>query len=110
MTLLQLTALHLISALAPITLTDLAQALGTRPSATSAMVDRLIRTGLVCRTPDPQNRRRVRLTLTADAEPIVGDIDLDTARRLQAVLAGMSPQTRGHLIDILIDTVRRFAE
>ncbi|MDQ4102522.1 MAG: hypothetical protein M3186_01950, partial [Actinomycetota bacterium] len=30
MTLLQLTALHLISALAPITLTDLAQALGTR--------------------------------------------------------------------------------
>jgi hypothetical protein len=31
MTLLQLTALHLISALAPVTLTDLAQALGTRP-------------------------------------------------------------------------------
>jgi DNA-binding MarR family transcriptional regulator len=110
MTLLQLTALHLISALAPITLTDLAQALGTRPSATSAMVDRLTRTGLVCRTPDPQNRRRVRLSLTADAGPIVGDIDLDTARRLQAVLASMNPQTRSHLIDILIDTIRRFAE
>jgi DNA-binding MarR family transcriptional regulator len=110
MTLLQLTALHLISALAPITLTDLAQALGTRPSATSAMVDRLTRNGLVCRRPDPQNRRRVRLTLTADAESIVGDIDLDTARRLQAVLDGMSPRTRGHLIDILIDTIRRFAE
>jgi MarR family transcriptional regulator, transcriptional regulator for hemolysin len=110
MTLLQLTALHFISALAPITVTDLAQALGTRPSATSAMVDRLTRIGLVCRMPDPQNRRRVRLTLTADAESIVGDIDLDTARRLQTVLAGMSPQTRGHLIDILIDTIRRFVE
>jgi DNA-binding MarR family transcriptional regulator len=110
MTLLQLTALHLISALAPLTLTELAQALGTRPSATSAMVDRLIRAGLVCRTPYPQNRRRVQLTLTADAEPIVGDIDLDTAKRLQAVLNGMSPQTRGHLIDILIDTIRRSAE
>jgi DNA-binding MarR family transcriptional regulator len=110
MTLSQLTALHLISALAPITLTDLAQALGIRPSATSAMVDRLTRAGLVCRMPDRQNRRRVQLTLTADADPIVGDTDLDTARRLQAVLNGLSPQTRGHLIDILIDTIRRFAE
>jgi len=110
MTLLQLTALHLISALAPVTLTDLAQALGTRLPATSAMVDRLAHVGLVCRTPDPHNRRRVQLTLTTDAEPIVGDIDPDTARRLQAVLNGTSPQTRRHLIDILITTVRRSAE
>jgi DNA-binding MarR family transcriptional regulator len=107
MTLLQLTALHLISALAPVTLTDLAKALGTKPPATSAMVARLTHAGLVCRTPDPHNRRRVQLTLTADAEPIVSDTDPDTARRLQAVLNGMSPQTRRHLIDILIDTIRR---
>ncbi|HKS51866.1 MAG TPA: MarR family winged helix-turn-helix transcriptional regulator [Pseudonocardiaceae bacterium] len=110
MTLLQLTALHLISALAPVTLTDLAQALGTRPPATSAMVERLTHAGLVCRTPDPHNRRRVQLTLTADAEPIVGDTDPDTARRLHAVLNGTSPQTRRHLIDLLITTVRRSAE
>ena len=110
MTLLQLTALHLISTLAPVTLTDLAQALGTRPPATSAMVDRLTHAGLVCRTPDPHNRRRVQLTLTADAEPIVGNTDPDTAKRLHAVLNGTSPQTRRHLIDILIATVRRSAE
>jgi DNA-binding MarR family transcriptional regulator len=110
MTLLQLTALHLISALAPVTLTDLAQALGTRPPATSAMVDRLTHAGLVRRTPDPHNRRRVQLTLTADAEPISGGTDPDTARRLQAVLNDMSPKTRGNLIDILIDTIRRSAE
>ncbi|HEX6404012.1 MAG TPA: MarR family transcriptional regulator, partial [Pseudonocardiaceae bacterium] len=105
-----LTALHLISTLAPVTLTDLAQALGTRPPATSAMVDRLTHAGLVCRTPDPHNRRRVQLTLTADAEPIVGNTDPDTAKRLHAVLNGTSPQTRRHLIDILIATVRRSAE
>lgn len=110
MTLLQLTALHLISALAPISLTDLAQALGTRPSATSAMVDRLTHAGLVHRTPDPHNRRRVQLTLTADAEPIIGDTDPDIARRLQTVLRDMSPKTRRHLIEILIDTIRRSAE
>ncbi len=47
MTLLQLTTLHLISALAPVTLTDLAQALGTRSPATSAMVAQLTHAGLV---------------------------------------------------------------
>jgi DNA-binding MarR family transcriptional regulator len=110
MTLLQLTALHLISALAPVTLADLAQALGTRPPATSAMVDRLTHAGLVRRTRDPHNRRRVQLTLTSDAEPIIGDADPATARRLQAVLNDMGPKTRRHLIDILIDTIRRSAE
>jgi DNA-binding MarR family transcriptional regulator len=107
MTLSQLNALHLISALAPVTLTGLAQSLGTTAAATSAMVDRLTHTGLVGSTPDPQDRRRVQLTLTANAEPIIGDTDLDTARRLQAVLTGISPQTQHHLIDILIDTIRR---
>jgi MarR family transcriptional regulator, lower aerobic nicotinate degradation pathway regulator len=110
MTLSQLSALHLISALAPVTVTGLVQALGTRAAATSAMVARLTHAGLVCSTPDPQDRRRVQLTLTAEAEPIVGDTDLDTARRLQAVLNGISPRIRRHLIDILIDTIRRSAE
>lgn len=110
MTLLQLTALHLISALAPVSLTDLAQALGTRPPATSAMVDRLSQAGLVCRTSDPQDRRRAQLTVTADTERILGDTDPDTARRLQTVLTGMSAHTRRHLIEVLIDTVRRSAQ
>ncbi|MGH3857221.1 MAG: MarR family winged helix-turn-helix transcriptional regulator [Pseudonocardiaceae bacterium] len=105
-TLLQLTTLHLISALAPITLTELSQALGTQAPATSAMVARLTHAGLVSRTPDLQDHRRIQLTVTADAQPIVGDTDPDTARRLQAVLNGISPQTRRHVIDVLIDTVK----
>lgn len=110
LTLVQLTALHLIGALAPVTLTDLAQALGTKSPATSAMVDRLTHAGLVRRGLDPRNRRRVQLTLTAEAEPIIGDTDPDTASRIQTVLTGMNPPTRRHLIDMLIDTVRLSAE
>jgi DNA-binding MarR family transcriptional regulator len=109
MTLLQLTALHVISAQAPVTLTDVAQALGTGPPATSAMVDRLIRTGLVSRTSDPQDRRRVRLTITDHAKTMVGDIDPSTARRLQTTLNHMGTQGRRYLIDVLRDTVRRSA-
>jgi DNA-binding MarR family transcriptional regulator len=92
-----------------VTLTDLAQVLGTRPPATSAMVDRLTHAGLVCSTPDRQDRRRVQLTVTADAQRIIGDTDPATARRLLVVLTGMSPQARRRLIDVLIDTVRRSA-
>jgi DNA-binding MarR family transcriptional regulator len=110
MTLRQLTALHVIGALAPVGLTTLAQALGTRPPATSVMVDRLIYVGLVRRTPDPADRRRVRLSLTADAEAIIGDTDAETGRRVQRVLHGMGRTTRRHLIDVLIDTIRRSAE
>lgn len=109
MTLLQLTVLHLISALAPVTLTDLARVLGVRPPAASAMVVRLTHAGLVSSTPDSQDRRRVQLTITADAERIIGESDPATARRLLVVLTGMSPQARGRLIDVLIDTVRRSA-
>jgi DNA-binding MarR family transcriptional regulator len=101
MTLSQLTALHLISALAPVTLTDLAQALGTGLPATNAIVDRLTSIGLVCSTPDSQSRRRVRLTITAHAQPMVGQVDLHTAKRLQAALDSMRPQARRHLVDVL---------
>ena len=109
MTLVQLTVLHLISALAPMTLTELAQALGTKPPATSAMVDRLVHAGLVHRTPDPNDHRRVQLAVTAAARHIVGETDPDTARRLHAVLKAINPQTRRQVIDVLIDTVRRSA-
>jgi DNA-binding MarR family transcriptional regulator len=106
MTLVQLTALHVIAALAPVGLTDLARALGTRPPATSAMVDRLVYAGLVCRTPDPADRRRVRLSLTIAAGGIIGDANPETGRRVQAVLGGMDRRTRRHLIDILVETIR----
>jgi len=92
-----------------VTLTELAQALGTKPPATSAMVDRLAHAGLVHRTPDPHDQRRVQLSATAAAQHIVGDTDPDTARRLHAVLKGLDPPTRRHVIDVLIDTVRRSA-
>jgi DNA-binding MarR family transcriptional regulator len=74
------------------------------------MVDRLIDVGLVCRTPDPDDRRRVRLNLTADAEAIIGHTDRNAARRVQAVLRGMGRSTRRHLIDILVDTIGRSAK
>jgi DNA-binding MarR family transcriptional regulator len=107
LTLSQLIALHFISAKAPMTLLALSEALGTRPPATSAMVDRLARAGLVCRTPDPNDLRRVLLAVTSTAAQMIGKIDPDTARQFQAVLSSMGAAAQRVLTEVLKDTARR---
>ena len=94
-TLLLLTVLRLISALALVTLPDLAPVLSIRPLVTSAMVDWWIRTGLVCRTSDSCNLRCVQLTLTHDAEPIIGDTDPeDRQMPADSLCEGVAPYRR----------------
>jgi DNA-binding MarR family transcriptional regulator len=109
MTLSQLIALHFISAKAPMTLIALSEALGTRPPATCAMVDRLARAGLVRRTPDPDDLRRVLLAVTSTSAQMIGKIDPDTARQLQAVLSSMGSAAQRVLTEVLKDTARRLA-
>jgi DNA-binding MarR family transcriptional regulator len=107
LTLSQLIALHYISAKSPITLIALSQSLGTRPPATCAMVDRLTRAGLVSRTPDPEDLRRVLLALTSTAATMIGKIDPNTARQLQVVLNSMGSAAQRVLTEVLKDTARR---
>jgi DNA-binding MarR family transcriptional regulator len=107
LTLAQLLALHFISAQAPVTQVALSEALGTRPAATSAMVDRLTRAGLVYRMPDSQDRRRVLLAVTSHAAAMIGKVDLQTARRFQVVLNSMGGAAQRCLTEVIKDTARR---
>lgn len=110
MTLAQLLALHFISAKAPVTLITLSEALGTRPPATCAMIDRLARAGLVHRTPDRNDRRRVLLAVTGQASAMIGKTDLQTAQRLQVVLNSMGAAAQRCLAEVIKDTARRLAK
>lgn len=51
---------------------DLAEALQVRHHAAVGLVDRCERAGLVRRTPDPEDGRQVRVTLTERGEEILG--------------------------------------
>jgi DNA-binding MarR family transcriptional regulator len=53
-----------IAANEPATLNDVAKTIGRGAPAVSRSVDALVRAGLVERTPDPDNRRRLALRLT----------------------------------------------
>ena len=90
-------------------LLSLSEALGTRPPATCAMVDRLARAGLVRRTPDPDDLRRVVLAATSKTAQMIGKIEPDTARRLQVVLTTMGSAAQRVLTEVLKDTARRLA-
>lgn len=110
LTLSQLLALHFISAQAPITLVALSEALGTRPPATSAMVDRLTRAGLVHRRSDSVDRRRILLAVTNRAGAMIGKVDVQTARRLQLVLNSMGTAAQHCLTEVIRETAHRLTQ
>jgi DNA-binding MarR family transcriptional regulator len=58
--------LQSISSREPATLNDVAKAIGRGAPAVSRSVDALVRAGLVERTQDPKNRRRLALRLTSE--------------------------------------------
>ena len=86
MTLMQLTALYLIPAGAPVSLADLARALGTERPATLGIVDGLVHAGLVRRRDDARHGGHVAVILTPIGKALIDGPGADTAARLQTVL------------------------
>jgi DNA-binding MarR family transcriptional regulator len=72
-----------------VTVGDLAERLRVRHHSAVELVDRLSEAGLVDRFPDPEDRRRVRLGLTATAEDRLADLSashLEELHRLRPAL------------------------
>jgi DNA-binding MarR family transcriptional regulator len=64
---------------------------------------------LVSRTPDPDDLRCVLLAVTSKSAQMIGKIDPDAARQLQALLTTMGSAAQRVLTDVLKDTARRLA-
>jgi DNA-binding MarR family transcriptional regulator len=70
-------ALLAIRGLAPeqgVTVGDLAGHLLLKPNTAVGLVDRLVQAGLLLRTPDAEDRRRVLLSLTTKANAVLRDL------------------------------------
>ena len=82
-------------------LSSLADHLGLTLPGASGLVDRLVRAGLLERSMDPDERRRMRLRLTADGAEHVGRAHLHVRARLSADLGRLSATDLRSLADAL---------
>jgi len=90
----QLRVLILIAASGPQNLGAVAAELGVHPSNATRTCERLVQSGMVARTEDPNDRRYVQLALTATGQALVNQV-LDQRRSaMSAVLARMNVEDR----------------
>jgi DNA-binding MarR family transcriptional regulator len=71
----QLAALYVLADAGTMTVGDVAEAIGRSPSATSRLVDGLVRRRLVERQPEPDDRRQRTLHLTARGRATLRAVD-----------------------------------
>ena len=90
-TLPQYRALVVLAAKGPQRVASLAEALGVTPPTATRMCDRLVRKGLVRRRTAPEDRREVRLRLTAAGQELVAAVTARRRAEIAQLLAKISP-------------------
>lgn len=100
----QIAALHLIDQRGTLRVTDLAEELGLSASATSRLVDALVKQGLVGRAEDADDRRVRTLTLTAEGRAFVGRIGEDRVRVILETAETLPKQ----LVEAVMSGVQRY--
>ncbi|MEU1753459.1 MarR family transcriptional regulator [Micromonospora matsumotoense] len=98
----QLRVLSLIRERPETNVNRLAELLDVVPSSASRLCDRLEATGLLRRTPDPRDRREVRLVLTTAAVTLLAEVRERRHRAVQAVLDRMPPRAQHELLLALV--------
>jgi DNA-binding MarR family transcriptional regulator len=93
----QVRALLALEAGARLNVTGLARTLGTSPSASSRLCDRLAAAGLLARVPAASSRREILLQLTESGQRLAAWIQDQRRAALIGVLESLSPDGRAHL-------------
>ena len=83
----------------PMTAGELSARTGLTTGATTRLVDRLERAGLVRRAADPADRRKVLVHVVTDALAGVDEVVAPARRRIAQVLATYTPQQQEVLFD-----------
>ena len=82
-------------------LTRLAEQLAVNPSTAMRMVDRLSTAGMVERTPDPEDRRVVRLVATEAGRRVVHAVTERRRAEIAEIVAAMPHEDRGAMVQAL---------
>jgi DNA-binding MarR family transcriptional regulator len=101
MTATQRIALIEIADAGPLRLNDLAARTGTSAPTASRTVDVLDDLGFVERTPDPDDRRAVRIELTPAGRTLVDERKTRAAAAFEPAAAALTGEDRERLLDLL---------
>ncbi|WP_310738938.1 MarR family transcriptional regulator [Microbispora sp. H10830] len=85
----------------PYGMSELGAMLGLAKSSLTGLVDRSERNGLVQRTPDPQDSRAVRVSLTGEGAELADEFYTETCRRVEELVSGLAPAERDALAALL---------
>jgi DNA-binding MarR family transcriptional regulator len=97
----QLEIVEFLSARGPVTMGEITESFRVSSSAATQQVERLVRLGLVERVPDGEDRRFVRVRLTAGAPELARRNQQLRRQVAAAVLARLSPERARTLIELL---------
>jgi DNA-binding MarR family transcriptional regulator len=81
-----------------VTMRELARELAVGESAATAVVDRLVRQGLVVRCDDPSDRRLVRLALSGTGESLVTKLHATACQKTANLLVSLSDDQLAQLV------------
>lgn len=98
-------ALGIIGAVGPLSAGALATEIGLTPGAVTGMVDRLERAGLVERTPDPADRRRVVISVAVRGRGVFGEVFAGLSAAMNAMVARYSEQEQQVIADYVTRTI-----
>lgn len=76
---------------------ELADLLEVEPITLSRMIDRLADSGMVCRKPDPGDRRAWNLYLTDKAQPLMAQLQREADQVQELALTGIDEEERAML-------------
>jgi DNA-binding MarR family transcriptional regulator len=108
LTIPQFRVLRFVSREPGIGVSGLAERLGMSVTATSALVDRIVRAGELARIQDTEERRRVRLTVTPAGEARIERAQAHTRAWLAEEIADLPARERARL-DAALDVLARLA-
>jgi DNA-binding MarR family transcriptional regulator len=98
-------ALGIVGAHGPLSAGALATLIGLTPGAVTGTVDRLERAGLVTRTPDPADRRRVVISVADRGRERFGEVFTGLSTAMKAMVARYTPEEQTLIADYVTRTI-----
>lgn len=100
----QMILLQIVSQRQPVTVSDVATAMGIAVPTASTMVRKMVEKGLLERSQNPEDWRSVRLGLTAAGTELLEEMARRRAARVEGLISGLADQdiiTLGEAVKIL---------